>query len=121
MQVILPSNSPSHNPLCVNASYSLSCRVIQLVLPGATKAGLNASILPESLNYSSQFTSHEAFFCRTGQNKQLPSIILKRNSIRRTVLKFMSYTKRVQVLTSPLTLTTYRNMKTTIFRAGNLF
>lgn len=56
---------------------SLWGRVIELVLSGATETSLHASILPQPLDDSSQLACHVSLICRAGQNKQLPSIILK--------------------------------------------
>lgn len=58
-------------------SNSLSCRVVELVLPGAAEASLDSSVVPEPLDDPGQFPRHEALFCRSGQHEQLPRVVLQ--------------------------------------------
>lgn len=64
----------------VSASNSLCSRVIELVLSGAAETGLNSSVFPQPLDDPGELACHEAFFCWTSQDEQLPRIILMRQS-----------------------------------------
>lgn len=55
---------------------SLSGRVVELVLPGATEAGLDSSVLPQPLDDAGQLARHEPLLSRPRQHKQLPRIVL---------------------------------------------
>ena len=76
--------------------FSLCCRVIELVLPGAAEAGLNAAVLPQPLDHSGQLAGHEALLCRTGKNKQLPSIILQRHPFKKNVTFSLQFIQILQ-------------------------
>jgi len=55
---------------------SLSSRVVELVLAGASEAGLHAAVPPQSLHHPRQLRRHEALLRRAGQHKELPGIVL---------------------------------------------
>lgn len=66
---------------CVRAElHSLCRRVVELVLPGATEAGLHPSVHPQPLNDSGQLRRHEALLRRARQHKQLARVILRGRS-----------------------------------------
>lgn len=60
MGLILPNKQA---PVIVHASYSLCCRVVELVLSGAAEAGLNSSVLPQPLDDPGQLAGHETLLC----------------------------------------------------------
>ena len=67
IQVALGRESHQSGQTALQASNSgansLGCRVVELVLPGATEAGLNPFVVPEPLDDPGQLPCHEALFC----------------------------------------------------------
>lgn len=56
-------NNPTLFSVCVSATNSLCCRVVELVLSGAAEASLNSSVFPQPLDDPGEFACHEALFC----------------------------------------------------------
>ena len=76
-------------PVCV--CVSLGGGVVELVLPGAAKAGCDAAILPESLHHAGQLRRHKALLRRAGQDEQLARVVLETQSTSFTNIGNLKY------------------------------